>query len=70
MSTLLSLASLAALFAAYGYCGRLAVSKGYRAGESGSSFTLAWPFYIRVAPYFLVLAMALFGSAAIWASAG
>jgi hypothetical protein len=50
VAVVLTLGSLAVLFAAYGYLGRLAVSKGYRAGESGSSFTLAWPFYIRLVP--------------------
>ncbi len=70
MSTLLSFASLAALFAVYGYLGRVAVSRGHRAGESGSTYTLALPFYIRVAPFFLGLAVVLFGSAATWAWAG
>lgn len=53
MPALLTFGSLAVLVALYGYAGRFAASKGYRAGESGSMYTLAWPFYMRLAPYFL-----------------
>jgi hypothetical protein len=64
MVALLSFGSLAVLFALYGYAGRFATWKGYRAGESGSMYTLAWPFYMRLAPHFLGLGALLFALAA------
>lgn len=65
MTYLLVFGSLGVLFAAYGYLGRVAVAKGYRPGESGSLYTLAWPFYIRAAPYFLATGAALLLGAAV-----
>jgi hypothetical protein len=67
VTTLLACACLALALAVYGYLGRLAVAKGYRAGESGSILELAWPLFIRLAPSFFGIAVASGLAAAIWA---
>lgn len=53
--------------ALYGYIGRYAVTRGYRAGEAGGFVTLALPFYLKAAPYFLIAGLLVSGGAVIFA---
>jgi hypothetical protein len=62
---LLAWGAVALVFAGYSYLGRLCVSRGYRAGESGSMFTVAWPAFIPLAPWFLGAGVCLVAAAAV-----
>jgi hypothetical protein len=62
---LISIASMLGVLSLYGYCGRFAVSRGYKPGESGSILELALPLYIRLAPHLLVSAACVVIAAAL-----
>lgn len=65
MKTLVLVGGVSVLFGLYGALGRFFVSRGGSVGERGSAYQLAWPFFIRLSSYFLVLGGAVLVSGMI-----
>lgn len=70
MPLLLFLGLLLTGFGAYGYVGRLYVRSGGSAGEGGSVFTLAWPLFMKYAPWLLSLGLPCLAGSIVWAVVG
>ena len=69
MPLLLLLGLVLTAFGGYGYLGHYYVRCGGTVGDGGSVYTLAWPIFMKSAPWTLGLGLPCLAAAAIWALA-